>query len=122
MFKATFTADNAAPARARAFVQSSLSPLVCTKSALLAVSEIVTNVVVHDSLSTELTVSLAVSETAVRMEVVGNGRNSSPISQHPDWPEPDQTTGRGLNIVDAIAERWGVESDESPTVWCEIAC
>lgn len=122
MFKATFTADDAAPAHARAFVASSLSPLVCTKGALLAVSEIVTNVVVHDPVSTELTVSLAVSDAGVRMEVAGNGQNPAAISHRPDWPQPEQTTGRGLKIVNAISDRWGVESNESPTVWCEIAC
>jgi anti-sigma regulatory factor (Ser/Thr protein kinase) len=122
MFEATFTADDEAPASARAFVRSTLNERACTKGAVLAVSELVTNVVVHDVVSTELTVSVEVWEGSVRLQVVGNGPNAGSIAALPNWPEPDETTGRGLSIVDAIAERWGVVADESPAVWCELAC
>jgi len=37
-------------------------------------------------------------------------------------PSPDDTSGRGLLIVDELSDRWGVRvSDRGKTVWCEIA-
>ncbi|MGI5471907.1 ATP-binding protein [Streptomyces sp. CA-132043] len=38
---------------------------------------------------------------------------------------PDGESGRGLLLVEALAERWGTDAASDPctkTVWCEIAC
>lgn len=120
--EATFAADPRAPARARAFVGAALESRACSRHALLAVSELVTNVVLHDTESTELTVSLHVLDDLVRMAVAGTSAKNPTISRHPNWPSPDDADGRGLIIVEAVAERWGVETTEAPTVWCELAC
>lgn len=37
-------------------------------------------------------------------------------------PSPDDTSGRGLLIVDELSDRWGVRlTDRGKTVWCEVA-
>ena len=35
-------------------------------------------------------------------------------------PAPDVAAGRGLAIVDAIADRWGIMQSEGMVVWFEI--
>lgn len=120
--EAKFAADPQAPANARAFVGAALDSRSCSRHAVLAVSELVTNVVLHDTESTELTVSLQVVGDLVRLEVSGNSAETPRISQQPKWPSPDDADGRGIIIVEAIAERWGVETAEAPTVWCELSC
>ncbi|MEU3930547.1 ATP-binding protein [Streptomyces sp. NPDC029044] len=41
---------------------------------------------------------------------------------HPARPAPDATTGRGLLLVAALADRWGVVPGPHPrkTVWAEV--
>lgn len=122
MFHKTFESDASAPRMARAFVESKLNPRMCTEGALLAVSELVTNVILHDPDSSELTVSVDIGRDDVRIAVSGNAQGPLPIKKAPTWPDPKTPHGRGLNIVDAVSNRWGVEPNGSPTVWCEIAC
>ncbi|MFF7339506.1 ATP-binding protein [Streptomyces sp. NPDC008163] len=86
---------------------------------LLCVSELLANVITHVGERTP--VALRVSATAsgrVRVAV------SDPAAAV--WPMlresgPEGTSGRGLQLLDALALRWGV--DQSPhrkTVWCEL--
>lgn len=86
------------------------------RTALLILSELVANAVIHAG--TEVTVAVKVlPEGAMRIEV-SDGR---------DWPprlrevHPDSVGGRGLLMVDALSRRWGVKPrDEGKTVWAEI--
>lgn len=80
----------------------------------LALSEIVTNAARHseDTLDLQLScteecVWFAVSDTSHRMPA------GAETADH------DATAGRGLNLVEAVSSRWGIESDGlSKTVWC----
>ena len=77
----------------------------------LMVSELATNAVKHAR--TGFKVEIDVSDT-VRVEVrdVGGGR---PEVQHPTGEE---ASGRGLQIVEALAEKWGTHvTPEACTVW-----
>ena len=81
----------------------------------LALSELVTNAVLHGREPIAVTVSLA--EEVLRVEVT----DANPVS--PSFSMLDQTavTGRGLLLISAVADRWGV--DPSPTgkaVWIEL--
>jgi len=120
--EATFTASPQAPAQARAFVEATLEHRMCTKGVVLAVSELVTNVVRHEPTTTELTVSLDVAQASVHVQVHGNSDPADSVTAVAEWPEPDETEGRGLGIVDAISDRWGVLANGNRSVWCEIAC
>jgi anti-sigma regulatory factor (Ser/Thr protein kinase) len=95
-----------------------------TREALtLIVSELVGNAVRHAGLSASdpIRVQLTNGATTVRLAVHdgGPGFTSSPS------PRPDDalaTAGRGLLIVAALSESWGVEREpDGCTVWCEIA-
>lgn len=78
----------------------------------LAISEIVTNAVLHGR--EPITLRFVVSTTGLRVEV----HDASPVS--PAFSSLDQTavTGRGLLLVSAVADSWGVDPDETgKTVW-----
>ena len=85
----------------------------------LLVTELVANSVRHAGLdeSDRITLMLELSDTRVRVEVRDPGRGFAfPV-------RPQKLTaegGRGLQIVAAIAHRWGVERSEPIAVWFEI--
>ncbi|MCU1624661.1 MAG: protein serine phosphatase with GAF(s) sensor(s) [Frankiales bacterium] len=78
----------------------------------LAVSEVVTNAVIHGRVP--LVLRLLITADGVRIEV-GDG---SPVSPAFSMIDPTAVTGRGLMLVSAVADRWGVEPEEhGKTVW-----
>ncbi|MFI6347938.1 ATP-binding protein [Streptomyces sp. NPDC050560] len=82
---------------------------------LLIVSELVTNAVVHTRRPSVL--RLLVSGEMVRVEVV----DDSARPPRPRHAEGDETGGRGLELVDGLADRWGWEPDhDGKRVWCEL--
>jgi anti-sigma regulatory factor (Ser/Thr protein kinase) len=117
--------DVQAPALARAAVADRLSDAV-TKSVLaaaqLVVSELVTNGVRHSGASAgeTLTVRLALSAGMVRLEVEDPGGDGAVAPRQPDL---DGGGGRGLNLVQAMSERWGVErvAGGGTRVWAQLA-
>lgn len=86
-------------------------------NALLVVSELVSNAVSHAG--TPVTVGIKVaSDGVVRIEV-GDGRTWPP---RPRKVSPDSVGGRGLLLVEALSNRWGVETrGDGKVVWAEIA-
>ena len=78
----------------------------------LAVSELVTNAVLHGR--EPIRMRLLVTSEGVRVEV----HDGSPVSPAFSMMDPTAVTGRGLVLVSAVADRWGVDPDESgKTVW-----
>lgn len=87
---------------------------LCERAALL-VSELATNAVKHARSRFE--VAIETSREKVRVEVRDFG-DGSPRRRE---PFPSELTGRGLMIVDAMAESWGVsEEEDSKVVWFEL--
>jgi anti-sigma regulatory factor (Ser/Thr protein kinase) len=85
----------------------------------LLVTELVGNSVRHAGLdeSDMIVVMLELSESRVRVEVRDPGAGFA----FPVRPQKlDLTGGRGLQIVAAIADRWGIDRDEPIGVWFEI--
>ncbi len=84
--------------------------------ALLLTSELVTNAVLHGR--SEVCVEIVSAGSALRIAVLDeNSRRPAPVPE-----DPDALDGRGLALVDAIADRWGVE--ERPigkAVWFELS-
>jgi CheY-like chemotaxis protein len=84
---------------------------------LLVVSELVSNAVVHARSACE--VRLGLSPVVVRVEVIDGGAGT------PDPLPPSRTRphGRGLNLIDAVANAWGVDPQQAggKVVWAEIA-
>lgn len=79
----------------------------------LVVSELVTNSVLHGDGSASISVEVEASSDQIRVEVVDQG---------PCFPKTiDRNGGMGLDIIDRIADRWGVDDHGGCRVWVEIA-
>ena len=100
---------------ARRFALEALddAPSEVRQSVELMVSELATNGVRHAQTSFDVVIDR--NGDAVRVEVTDHGGGSPAMR----FPGPDEPTGRGLQIVDMLAERWGVDQVEAPgkTVW-----
>lgn len=119
---ATIQSGPLAPAAARAWVTRWLAGLVSEADlddALLLISELVTNGVRHSGAAAgaPLRISAAVSGDVLRLEVADAGEGGAIARRAPD----PGGGGWGLNIVDDLASRWGVEHGEGTQVWCELA-
>lgn len=102
---------------ARHFVDQMLPGTCRADEVTLLVSELAANAVRHAT--TPFTVSLGCDGRLVRVEVA-DGSPDLPVAQ---LPPVEAVAGRGLMIVDALAERWGVEPSASgKTVWFELTC
>jgi anti-sigma regulatory factor (Ser/Thr protein kinase) len=80
----------------------------------LVVSELFTNALVHTD-STEITCRLQTTAETVYLAITDQGRGPS----GPQVREPDAESGRGLLLVNALAELWGVSNEQGRgrTVW-----
>jgi anti-sigma regulatory factor (Ser/Thr protein kinase) len=111
----TFPADPRSVSAARRFVTEVLSgsPPELLDAVELMVSELATNAVGHVQTSFELTLGRTAQE--IRVEVRDHGGGTPAIRT----PGPDDARGRGLRIVDGLADRWGVDYDQraGKTVW-----
>jgi anti-sigma regulatory factor (Ser/Thr protein kinase) len=86
--------------------------------AALLVTELVANVVDHVQGEASLTLELAVSDGWLRIAVV-DGSSVRPVVRE---LEKEQPRGRGLLLVQAIADRWGSEDHRGgKRVWFELA-
>jgi anti-sigma regulatory factor (Ser/Thr protein kinase) len=119
-----FEGGTAAPRQARRWVTGLLStsddPGIDLRSpdlddVLVMVSELATNAISHGGGGFE--VSLLRSGDQVRIEVV----DSSPAVPQAQWVPAGATSGRGLAIVDALSDAWGVTALEGggKAVWFE---
>lgn len=85
------------------------------ESVELLVSELVTNAVVHASSAPRLAVRR--SRHGVRVEV----HDDDPLLPSPLPPDETRLGGRGLYIVDQLADRWGTEPEGGgKVVWFEL--
>jgi anti-sigma regulatory factor (Ser/Thr protein kinase) len=106
----TLTGDLHAPAAARRFAASALADMAGAAvpprhdDVMLVVSELVTNSVRAGA--TAITVELDVSHDRVELRV-GDDAAGWPTPQHPGWEEAH---GRGLAIVEEIADDWHATS------------
>ncbi|NGO43283.1 ATP-binding protein [Streptomyces ureilyticus] len=87
---------------------------------LLCVSELATNAVLHGvPPGRGFRLQLALDTAGVvRIEV----HDSGPGEVRPPDPDTEAEDGRGLLLVAALADKWGVgERDPGKVVWCEFA-
>lgn len=108
----------ASSAVARRFMEETLGRWSCSEVldvVNLLVSELVTNAVVHGGSAAE--VSVVLTPTALRVEVGDHDEYVPTVNQASDWA----TSGRGLALVDALSQRWGVEPiPGGKVIWFEV--
>lgn len=109
----------AAPATARRYVAQVLAG-ECSDlldAVVLMVSELATNCVLHAD--SDLVVSVERAGGEVRIDVADD--DPSPVARRD--PRPDEATGRGLRIVDELADEWGVRESRDrhgKSVWFTV--
>ncbi|MCK1814929.1 ATP-binding protein [Streptomyces sp. XM4011] len=87
----------------------------------LLVSELVTNAVVHTGSPAVL--RLVMRESACRHPVRLEVADRSALAPRPRSADTDDTCGRGLELVDLLADRWGWQREPAgKRVWCELDC
>lgn len=104
--------DVKAPSKSRsrlAAMRPKLEPRY--EDVLLVVSELISNSVRHSD-STQIDLTVTTQDGQIRIEVSDDG----PGFTH-DTPRGE---GMGLTIVEKLAERWGLVSDDRFTVWAEL--
>jgi anti-sigma regulatory factor (Ser/Thr protein kinase) len=78
-------------------------------------SELVTNAVLHAR--TELTLTLELREDRVRISVKDRSKAPATLRHY----RADALTGRGLGVVAALSDRWGVSTaPDGKVVWAEL--
>ena len=115
--RASYPAEASSVSAARHFVSRALValPTVTRERVELMVSELATNAVKHARSAFSLTV--LASADVVRVEVNDEGEGE-PVRRH---PAPTDPGGRGLVIVQALADDWGVERhDGDKAVWFSL--
>jgi anti-sigma regulatory factor (Ser/Thr protein kinase) len=101
-------------ADARHFVRDVLSdrPREIAEAAELMTSELATNSVRHAHSDFEL--AILISQDQIRVEVSDHGQGQ-PV---PRSPTPQEQSGRGLQIVQALSDTWGISpSPNGKLVW-----
>jgi anti-sigma regulatory factor (Ser/Thr protein kinase) len=102
-------------------------PAALRDAGSLIVSELVTNAVVHGS--DPITLRVTPMPRTLRL-AVSDGCDRPPTprlrsSEHPIAADPESADhGRGLAIVDGLADQWGCEpSVQTPgkTIWCHLS-
>lgn len=84
----------------------------------LLVNELVTNSLLHACMSGEpIDLEVEVTRDCVKAAVRDPGTGFEPPQGAPD---PDATSGRGLFLVQALADDWGVDPSPTTCVWFEV--
>jgi anti-sigma regulatory factor (Ser/Thr protein kinase) len=122
MAKRSFPASVESVPAARRFVAASLAglPADVTQRAQLLVSELATNALLHASGGFEVSAVYSARTQRLRVGVSDVGEGAPKLER----PDTTQEHGRGVQLVAAISDRWGVERHgrrPGKTVWFELA-
>jgi DNA-binding NarL/FixJ family response regulator len=117
----TFSRDLRSAGDARRFISSTLEPWrlgSLLDTVTLLASELVANAIVHAG--SEVDVAVQLTEAVARIEVTDRS-DAAPAA--PTAATTEDTSGRGLWMVELIAKAWGIRRLPSggKTVWFEVA-
>jgi anti-sigma regulatory factor (Ser/Thr protein kinase) len=112
-----------APSVARAAIVGFCQDCAVSSSALatamLLVSEVVTNAVIHPDVKPPAPIRMrgGVTPEVIRVEITDRGSGFTPQPRDPSRSHG----GYGLYLLDKEALRWGVRQDEGNTLWFEVS-
>lgn len=116
--RAEFSGESSSVSDARRFVRRTLEGWAADEhdhAAALIVTELATNSLLHARGG--FAVEVSHSEQGIRIGVSDASRRSPMAKSH----SPESTTGRGLQLVTAYAESWGVDRRaDGKTVWAVL--
>ena len=117
MVSETLPKEPSAPARARRLLDEVHADLPQERldDARLLLSEVVTNAVEHVAEHGPIEVTLRAWDHALRVEVCDPGEGFVPRER-----DPDDHRGWGLQFVQRLSDRWGVERGDTSRVWFEL--
>ena len=119
IYETQLPGDASSVARARRFMASVLKDARqhTSEECALIVSELVSNAVRHAN--TDVVLRVEERRGAIHLEIEDNGPGEPEIKS----PPVTELSGRGLKIVDALANDWGVRrTDQSAkVVWATVA-
>lgn len=88
-------------------------------AAQLCVGELVANVIRHIGPGTPTTLSVSLSGGRLRIEVRDPDPRALPTLSEVGL---DAESGRGMALIDAVTERWGVDlTADRKVTWCELS-
>ncbi|GAB2843663.1 hypothetical protein GCM10027074_07860 [Streptomyces deserti] len=131
---ATLAGSPLAPGSARALVRAALAEWAelglpgtahltdrLADDATVVVSELVTNAVVHAGTDVELSCRLEEDTGALVVEVSDHHPSRAPRGSEPEPPYDTPEYGRGLRLVAALSEAWGITyRTGTKTVWARL--
>jgi anti-sigma regulatory factor (Ser/Thr protein kinase) len=114
-----FARERESVPKARHFAQRVLSglPEEIVSTVALMVSELATNAVQHAA--TDFEVAIEQVDGEIRVEVSDNGGGQATRRS----PAPSESSGRGLQLVEVMADQWGVRvapRNTGKTVWFQL--
>ncbi len=117
--------DPRAAGEARQFLRDFLADAEVSsdlaETAQLCLSELVTNAIVHAGTRCELRATLDTALTVAVRDRGGPASDAALVAAPDADPDPLRVHGRGLQLVDALADRWGSERDAvGTTVWFSL--
>jgi two-component sensor histidine kinase len=119
MFRRGYGLDPTSVAASRRFVGESLADLPASvqEAAVLMVSELATNAIVHAITGFGVNIARTDSEVRVEVDDLGGGM---PESRVPLTSDPH---GRGVQIIQTLSDEWGViecDGEMGKTVWFSV--
>ncbi|MEU3086075.1 ATP-binding protein [Streptomyces massasporeus] len=101
-----------------------ISPLVIERAEHV-VAELAANAALHGRVQgRDFLLALTLDDTAGSLCISVSDMRGEHLPAIPPERSPDHESGRGLLLVDALADRWGTEPrpPSGKTVWAELAC
>lgn len=113
--------DASAPALARRALSDLTAIQAIRDDALLVVSELASNAVMHSGSAPEddFEVRADLVSSGLRIAVTDHGRSgTAPVRRQANNFGPG---GMGLRVVEKLSRRWGCERNDDLVVWAELA-
>jgi anti-sigma regulatory factor (Ser/Thr protein kinase) len=110
-FRRSFCSEPSSAAEIRGFVREECHDALSQQdldAAVLLTSELVTNAMLHTD-SEQVEVRIRLGPGSIRIGV----RDDDAASPEPAAPAQEETSGRGLQIVETLSDTWGVHHSES---------